>query len=465
MQFVSTRGGNPASFDDVLLGGPAADGGLFLPSEWPRFSLAEIGELASVPYSEAAVRILLPFARGVLSAEELRDDATSAYASFANRAVAPLVQLAPDSFLLELFHGPTFAFKDLALQLMGRLFARLLARRGRRATIIAATSGDTGSAAIAAFRGQPGLQVIVLHPKGRVSEMQRRQMTTVADANVHNIALDGDFDDAQTVVKQLFGDAEFSRRMNLAAVNSINLVRILTQSVYYFTAAAALGAECGRAVNFVVPTGNFGDVFAGEAAARMGLPVGRLVIATNVNDILVRAFSTGEYGVAGAVQTTFSPSMDIQVASNFERALFEGSGRDSSWVRRAMMEFGSSRRLPIPENIRGNLRQHYIAEKTGERDTLDAIRRAWRDTGIIVDPHTGVGLGAYARVREQLSGPVVALATAHPAKFPEAILQAIGILPQVPEALAKLSGLEEHCTVLPNSVSAVQSFILERTRA
>ncbi len=463
MEFVSTRGGGRASFEDVLLGGPAADGGLFLPADWPAFSFAEIRELASVSYAEAAVRILLPFASGTFSAEELRIDASSAYASFSHRAVAPLRQLAPDLFLLELFHGPTFAFKDLALQLMARLFARALARRGRQATIIAATSGDTGSAAIAAFRGQPGLQVVVLHPKDRVSEMQRRQMTTVTDANVHNIAVEGDFDDTQAIVKQLFDDVEFSRRMNLTAVNSINLARILAQTVYYFTAAAALGAGEGRAVNFVVPTGNFGDVFAGEAAARMGLPVGRLVIATNVNDILVRALSTGEYGIAGAVQQTFSPSMDIQVASNFERALFEASGRDASWVRRVMMEFRSARRFPIPESVRANLRGRYIAEKSGESDTLDAIRHTWSGAGMIVDPHTAVGLGAYARLREQLDGPVVALATAHPAKFPDAILHAIGIRPQIPEALAKLPVLEEHCTWLPNSTSAVKKFVWECT--
>ena len=462
MEFVSTRGGKGASFEDVLLGGPARDGGLFLPRQWPQFSLRDIGELASLPYSEAAVRILSPFTNGAFTADELRADAGAAYASFSHRAIAPLVQLAPDLFLLELFHGPTFAFKDLALQFMARLFARALQRRGRRATIIAATSGDTGSAAIAAFRGQPGLQVVIIHPHGRVSEMQRRQMTTVDDSNVHNIALEGDFDAAQSIVKQLFDDAAFRRRTNLTAVNSINLVRILAQSVYYFTAAAALGAGRGRAVNFVVPTGNFGDVFAGEAASRMGLPVGRLVVATNMNDILVRALSSGEYGVAGAVQTTFSPSMDIQVASNFERALFEASDRGAAWVQRAMSEFRTVRRMTIPENILRRLRERYIAERAGEDETLSSIRATFRETGHIEDPHTAVGLAVYRKLRDQLNGPVVALATAHPAKFPEAISRAIGQGAEIPEGLAQIARREEHYEVLPNSAAVVGKFILER---
>jgi threonine synthase len=463
MEFVSTRGARGASFEDVLLGGPAPDGGLFLPRQWPKFPLREIGEMSSLPYAEAAVRILSPFATEMFTADELRADAAAAYGSFSHRAIAPLVQLAPDLFLLELFHGPTFAFKDLALQLMARLFARALQRRGRRATIIAATSGDTGSAAIAAFRGQPGLQVVVLHPHGRVSEMQRRQMTTVADSNVHNIALEGDFDAAQSIVKQLFDDADFRKRTNLTAVNSINLVRILAQSVYYFTAAAALGAGHGRSVNFVVPTGNFGDVFAGEAASRMGLPVARLIVATNVNDILVRALSTGEYSVAGTVQTTFSPSMDIQVASNFERALFEASGRDQAWMQRAMSEFRSARNIRIPETILRELRGRYIAERAAEEETLSSIREIFRDTGHIEDPHTAVGLAVWRKRREQLNGPVVALATAHPAKFPEAISRAIGRGAEIPDALAQIALREEQYEVLPNSASAVGKFILERT--
>lgn len=460
MQFVSTRGGRGASFEDVLLGGLAPDGGLYLPERWPAFSLPQIRELASMSYADAAVRVLSPFVEGCLTAEELHADAEAAYASFRHRAVTPLQQLAPDLFLLELFHGPTLAFKDIALQLMARLFARTSARRNRRATVIAATSGDTGSAAIAAFRGQPGLNVIVLHPQGRVSEMQRRQMTTVVDANVHNIALEGNFDDTQAIVKALFDDTEFSARTSLTAVNSINLVRILAQAVYYFTAAAALGAGSGRAVNFVVPTGNFGDVFAGEAAARMGLPVERLVIATNVNDVLVRALTTGSYAVASDVQPTLSPSMDIQVASNFERALFEASGRNAEWVGNAMVQFRTERRLAIPRDVMQRLGARYIAAKAGEEETLSAIRETSRNTGIIVDPHTAVGLSAYHQVRRELRGPVIALATAHPAKFPDAVSRATGKMAAIPDALAGLSQRAEHYAVLPNSAPAVREFIL-----
>jgi threonine synthase len=407
--------------------------------------------------------VLSPFAETCFSDAELHAEFAAAYTAFSHSAVAPLVQLEPDVFLLELFHGPTLAFKDLALQFMARLFARALARRGQQATVIAATSGDTGSSAIAAFRGRPGVQVVVLHPKGRVSEMQRRQMTTIGDANVYNIALEGNFDDTQSIVKRLFEDADFRTRTHLTAVNSINLVRILAQAVYYFTAAAALGAGFGRAVNFVVPTGNFGDVFAGEAAARMGLSVGLLVIATNVNDILVRTLATGEYGAAGAVQPTFSPSMDIQVASNFERALFEASGRNAQWLEQAMAEFGNTRRVTVPKAALINLRQRYLAAKAEEDETLSTIRAVWEKTGIIIDPHTAVGLTAYQKLRGDLKGPVVALATAHPAKFPDAIARALDRTAEVPPALAGLAEREEHYAVLPNSVAAVKQFILEHT--
>jgi threonine synthase len=463
MEFISTRGGKSASFEEVLLGGLAPDGGLYLPRQWPAFGADEIRDFASLGYAEAAVRVLSPLTTDTFSADELRTDASAAYAPFSHGAVAPLVQLEPDVFLLELFHGPTLAFKDLALQLMARLFARALARRGNYATIVAATSGDTGSAAISAFRGQPGVQVIVLHPKNRISEIQRRQMTTVTDRNVHNIALEGDFDDAQAIVKRLFQDDGFRTHTNLTAVNSINLVRILAQSVYYFTAAAALGAGFGRTVHFVVPTGNFGDVFAGEAAARMGLSVGRLVIGTNVNDILVRALATGVYGAADAVQPTLSPSMDIQVASNFERALFEASGRDAHWMMDRMSEFAKTRRLAVPKGALNALRERYLAAKAEDDETLSTIRSVWEKAGMIVDPHTAVGLTAYCKARKDISGPVIAFATAHPAKFPDVIAKAIGRTAHIPRALAGLAEREERYSVLPNSVAAVKQFILEHT--
>src|SRR6185436_12038776 len=291
MRYISTRGGASAEFGDVLLGGPASDGGLYLPDAWPRFGEREIGAFRGLPYAEVAFRVMRPFVAGTFDDAEFRADVDAAYATFAHNDVVPLVELAPDRFLLELFHGPTFAFKDVAMQLLGRLFARALKKQNRRATVIVATSGDTGSAAIAALRGLHGVDVVVLHPHGRVSEVQRRQMTTVLDANVHNIALNGSFDDTQTIVKALFADTAFAARTRLTAVNSINFARIVAQCVYYFTAAAALG----RTPSFIVPTGNFGDVFAGEAAGRMGLPIDRLVVATNSNDILVRALTSGAY--------------------------------------------------------------------------------------------------------------------------------------------------------------------------
>ncbi|HEX3484822.1 MAG TPA: threonine synthase [Micropepsaceae bacterium] len=377
MRYLSTRGEAGASFADVLLGGPAPDGGLYLPEHWPQFAAKTIGEFAGLSYADVAFRIMRPFIGDAFSHDDFRADIEAAYAGFAHKAVVPLVQLAPDFFLLELFHGPTLAFKDVAMQLMGRLFARALAQRNRNATVIVATSGDTGSAAIAALRGQPNVDVVVLHPKGRVSDVQRRQMTSVLDSNIHNIALEGSFDDTQSIVKTLFADNEFSTRTNLTAVNSINFARIVSQCVYYFTAAASLGAGFGRAVNFVVPTGNFGDIFAAEAAQRMGLPAGRLVIATNENDILARTLKTGRYET-GRATPTLSPSMDIQVASNFERALFEASGRDAAFVSNAMAGFAQTRSLAIPPHILEELQRRYLAASTDDTETIATIARIKR---------------------------------------------------------------------------------------
>jgi threonine synthase len=463
MRYVSTRGGVEAGFAEVLLGGPAPDGGLYLPQHWPVFSSSTIREFAALSYPEVALRVMRPFIGDAFSHDELRADVESAYAGFSHQAVVPLVQLAPDFFLAELFHGPTLAFKDVAMQLMGRLFARALAKQNRRATVIVATSGDTGSAAIAAFRGQPNVEVVVLHPSGRTSEVQRRQMTTVLDANVHNIALEGSFDDTQSIVKALFADAEFAARVGLTAVNSINFVRILAQCVYYFTAAAALGAGYGRKIDFVVPTGNFGDIFAGEAASRMGLAIGRLVIATNTNDILARALATGHYA-AGEAQPTLSPSMDIQVASNFERALFEASERDADWVSSAMLEFARSRSLAIAPAVLRALQRRYLAARTDDRETLAAIARVHGETGIVIDPHTAVGIAAAGKLRGELAGPIVALATAHPAKFSDAISQAIGVKTELPPHLSDLLTREERYAVVPNAIPAVKDFVTERIK-
>jgi threonine synthase len=458
MHYLSTRGATkPHSFSDVLLGGLASDGGLFMPEFWPRIPADEIAGYAGATYQDVACRILERFAGASLSEADLRADIAAAYASFDKADIAPLVEIAPGLHLLELFHGPTLAFKDIAMQLLGRLFARTLAKRGGRATILAATSGDTGSAAIAAFGGLPNIDVFVLHPHGRVSEVQRRQMTTAPHENVHNIALEGSFDDAQAIVKTLFSDEPFARAAHLTAVNSINFVRIAAQCVYYFTAAAKLG----RAPVFVVPTGNFGDVFAGEAAMRMGLGIAELVVATNENDIMARALNDGVYA-SGSARPTLSPSMDIQVASNFERALFEASGRDPAWVAGAMAEFGRARRLVLPPHILAALRARYAAFAVDDAETLATISRVQQETGRLVDPHTAVGLAAAAKRRGRDRGPVVVLATAHAAKFPEALARATGAAAPLPPSLQALYESRERASVLPDDAGEVRSYIEAR---
>jgi threonine synthase len=406
MRYISTRGfAAPTDFLSVLLGGPASDGGLFLPEAWPRWGEADLRALSTRSYAEAAFTLLQPFVAGSFTDEELRADIEAAYGDFAHKDIVPLVEISPGTFVLELFHGPTFAFKDLALQLLGRMFSRALKKLGRRATVLVATSGDTGSAAIAALKGQDNIHVVVLHPKGRVSDVQRRQMTSVPDANVHNVALEGTFDDTQSIVKVLFTDSAFVERVSLTAVNSINFARIAAQCVYYFTA----GLKLKKPATFVVPTGNFGDVFAGEAAWRMGLPMKRLVVATNANDIMARALKDGVYS-SGQALPTLSPSMDIQVASNFERALFEASNRDAGFVARAMQEFSGTQRLTIPPPVLSELRKRYVAGAADDAETVAAIARIYRESGMIVDPHTGVGAAVAAKVLKADDAPVVLLA-------------------------------------------------------
>ena len=461
MNYLSTRGGAGAGFGDVLLGGPALDGGLYLPDAWPRLSAADIAGFASRPYADIAYSVMRPFIGEAFTDAEFRADIDAAYASFADPAIAPLRQIGERRYLIELFHGPTLAFKDLAMQLLGRLFARALAKQNRRATILVATSGDTGSAAIAALRGLPNVHVVVLHPNGRTSDVQRRQMTTVLDDNVHNVALEGTFDDTQNIVKALFADTDFAHRTQLTAVNSINFARIMAQCVYYFSAAAALGAH-GQSVSFVVPTGNFGDIFAGEAAQRMGLSVNRLVIATNSNDILERALHSGVYAT-GTAHPTLSPSMDIQVASNFERALFEASNRDAAWVNSAMRAFAQTKQLVLPPPVLASLRARYLAARCDDAETIATIACVHRESGIIVDPHTAVGIKAADKLGAELSGPVVCLATAHPAKFSGAVTQAIGKPVELPPHLADLATRKERYTVLPNAAGAVREFVLRQT--
>jgi threonine synthase len=457
MQFISTRGSAPpSSFSDVLLAGLAPDGGLYLPQSWPQLTAEEIASFKSMRYQDVAFQILSRFTQGSFSDAELRAAITSAYADFDAPDIAPLSEIGEGRYLLELFHGPTLAFKDIALQVLGQLFSRALARRGGRATIVAATSGDTGSAAIAALGGLPNIDVFVLHPKGRVSEVQRRQMSTSPHANVRNVALEGSFDDAQSLVKALFAQSEFAARIGLTAVNSINFVRIAAQAVYYFTATAALG----KPATFVVPTGNFGDIFAGEAAMRMGLPIARLVIATNANDIMARALNTGVYQ-SGAAHHTLSPSMDIQVASNFERALFEASGRDADWTAAAMDDFANTRRLELPQPVLDQLRSRYSAYACDDAATIATIKSVASETGQVIDPHTAVAVHAAKRIPASAT-PTVILSTAHPAKFPEAVNRAIGRNPTMPQGLQKVMDLPERLEILPNDLTLLRQFISSR---
>lgn len=462
MRYVSTRGEAPAlPFEGALLAGLARDGGLTMPEAWPRLSPNEIAVLAGLDYAEAAYRIMRPYLEGDPSLADLEAVLDEAYAGFRHPAIAPLRQIGPASWLLELFHGPTLAFKDLAMQLVARLMDRALARRGTRATVVGATSGDTGAAAIEAFRGLDMIDIFVLHPKGRVTEVQRRQMTSAREPNVHNIAVEGTFDNCQSIVKALFNDAGLRDALSLTGVNSINFARILAQIVYYFTSAVALGSPY-RAVSFAVPTGNFGDIFAGYAARAMGLPVARLVIATNLNDSLPRALSTGIYEPRGVIATS-SPSMDIQLASNFERLLFELAGRDGARVRARMDELQRTGAFHLEAGELAGMRALFAAHSTDEHETEMTIRSLFDDAGVMIDPHTAVGLAAAAK--ESVGTPMIVLSTAHAAKFPEVIERALGRLPEQPERLKAKLDQEERLTVLPNDYRAVAGFISTYARA
>ena len=459
MQYVSTRGNAPIlDFEAVTLAGLAGDGGLYVPESVPSFSAPEIAALAGLSYVETAVRICLPFVGEALTEAELRQLLTQAYGTFDHDAVTPLVQLDHRHWLLELFHGPTLAFKDVALQVIGQLFERFLSRRFEHLTIIGATSGDTGSAAIHALAGREHLDIFMLHPAGRVSDVQRRQMTTVMAPNVHNIAIDGNFDDAQALVKAMFNDAAFAGKFRLSAVNSINWARLLFQIVYYFYAAVRLGAP-ERQVSFAVPTGNFGDVFAGYMAAKMGLPVKRLIVATNVNDILARALTTGDYSV-GHVEPTATPSMDIQVSSNFERLLFDLHGRDGAATAAAMRGFELTSKMQIDEAQRAQAAALFSATRVDADDMAMTLRWAHERCGQLIDPHTAIGLSA-ARSYDG-DEPVVTLATAHPAKFRDAVERATGFRPSMPSRAQGLFDREERYDRLPNDLTAVEAYVAER---
>ncbi len=459
MKYVSTRGTAPVlSFEEAMISGLARDGGLYVPDQVPVLSVVELKELRGKPFADVAYAVASRFAAGAIPDRELRRMVDEAYATFAHKAVTPLKQLDANHFLLELFHGPTIAFKDVAMQLLARLMDWSLERSRSRATIVGATSGDTGGAAIEAFRHSRNASIYILHPHGRVSDVQRRQMTTVRAPHVHNIALEGTFDDCQSIVKALFNDHAFRDEMTLAGVNSINWVRVMAQISYYIYAGLALGAP-DRAISFTVPTGNFGNVFAGLMAKRMGLPIDRLVIATNANDILDRTVKSGRYEVKG-VHATTSPSMDIQVSSNFERLVFLANNRDASAVLRAMDGLKQSQAFSLATSALQSIRDEFDSDATGEKETAETIRAILAETGELLDPHTAVGV-AVAR-RHLGTSPMVTLATAHPAKFPDAVQAAAGLRPGLPQRFEHLMTAQESFTVLPNSVEAVKDHIKAR---
>ncbi len=465
MLHVSTRGAAaPLSFSDALLAGLARDGGLYVPESWPQLTKPAIADLAGLRYADAAKIVLRPLIDGEIANADLDRMIEEAYATFRHPAVCPLTQLDDNLFLLELFHGPTLAFKDVAMQLLGRLMDHVLRARGARATIVGATSGDTGSAAVEAFRGLDQVDIFILFPEGRVSEVQRRQMTSVGAHNVHAIAIDGNFDDCQNIVKALFQHADFADDVRLSGVNSINWARVAAQAVYYFTSAVALGAP-HRPISFAVPTGNFGDILAGWVAKRMGLPIDRLMIGTNANDILARTLKHGAYEVRGVHPTT-SPSMDIQISSNFERLLFEALGRDSTSLGRLMAGLKQSGGFQLDPSVLETVRAEFDAAAVSEAEVMAEIARTHAETGHVIDPHSAIGVHAARKLlRQAPHTPVVALATAHAAKFPDAVAKAVGgRRPELPPHLADLMDRPETFSRVANDQAAVETFIRERAR-
>ncbi len=461
MQYHSTRGKDRnRSFSEVLLAGLAADGGLFLPEKWPQFSDEIISSFAGRSYPDVAAEIAQSFIGDEIPKDLLRSICERAYARFDHVDVAPLVKIGPEHWLLELFHGPTLAFKDVAMQLLGQLLDHALQQADDRLTIVGATSGDTGGAAIEALKGVPGLDLVILHPHNKTSEVQRRMMTAVVEDNIHNIAVQGSFDDCQRLVKQMFADESFRKRINMGAVNSINWARIMAQTVYYFTSAAALGKPLHE-ISYVVPTGNFGDIFAGFVASRMGLPVDVLCIATNQNDILRRALETGVYKPQTVHETT-SPSMDIQISSNFERLLFEASNRNAGTVSKMMSDLEREGQFEIPEQVLSYINSQFAAYSSSEAEAGAMIRRINETENYLIDPHTAIGLVAAKKALHngRIRGPVVTLSTAHPAKFPAAMKQAVGIDPALPRRFSDLYERAEKYAVLPNDLAIVQDHIL-----
>ena len=461
MRYISTRGSAPKlNFEEAMLTGLARDGGLYLPDNIPTLTAADIKALAGLPYEEVAYRVMRPFIGDTFSDSEFGDIIARAYAGFRHDARAPLKQLDANHFLLELFHGPTLAFKDFAMQLIGQMFQAALARRGERVTIVGATSGDTGSAAIEAFAGLDAVDVFILFPDGLVSDVQRRQMTTPDASNIHALALDGDFDDCQARLKDMFNDFEFRDGVRLAGVNSINWARVLAQVVYYFTSAVAIGAP-HRAVSFTVPTGNFGDIFAATIARKMGLPIDQLVIATNQNDILHRTLISGSYTKKG-VAPSISPSMDIQVSSNFERALFYAYGQDANAVAQQMQALGQGG-FDISQGAIGWLREMYASGRASEAETTATIADMFARTGEILCPHSAVAVKV-AQEHINATSPMITLATAHPAKFPDAVQAATGLRPDLPPHMADLFKRPERMTKVANDLASLETLVRDRIK-
>ncbi|MBM09723.1 MAG: threonine synthase [Magnetovibrio sp.] len=462
MRYISTRGTAPTvSFDEVLLVGLARDGGLYVPESWPEFSEAEIATWKEFSYTKLALEVMFPFVSDALSRNELKGIIDDAYGQFETDKIVPIVNIENEEWLMELFHGPTLAFKDIAMQFLGSLFDHVLAKRSQTICIVGATSGDTGSAAIAALRNRKNINAFILYPHGRISDVQRRQMTTVIADNISTIALEGTFDDCQDAVKSLFNDLEFRDKHKLSAVNSINWARIMAQVVYYFWAALKVGGPRQR-VNFAVPTGNFGNVFAGYVAKRMGLPVKQFIVGSNSNDILTRFFETGRMEIMD-VQPTISPSMDIQISSNFERLLFEVYNRDGPRVADTLHNFRKTGILAVPMNILEKVRELFNGACFDDDETRSIINKTFIEKGILLDPHTSVGLAAARECRLGISEPMLVLATAHPAKFPEAVMRASGSRPTLPKHLEDLMLREEHINILVNDVELIKDFIEKRT--
>ena len=461
VKYVSTRGSaEVVEFTDVLLTGLAKDGGLYVPEIWPELSADQISSFAGKSFADVAIEVIAPFVENSIELEDLKRMTDLSYSSFSHPAVTPIVQTSENEFILELFHGPTLAFKDIAMQLLGQLMGHILEKKGLRATIVGATSGDTGGAACEAFKGHHLTDLFILFPNGRVSEVQRKQMTTVSDSNVYAIAVNGTFDDCQAIVKSLFNHDSFRDQVNLAGVNSINWSRIMTQVVYYFVAGVALGAPY-RKVSFTVPTGNFGDVFAGYVAKKMGLPIDRLVIATNVNDILNRAISTGRYEKQDVVATS-SPSMDIQVSSNFERLLFDAVGRDSWKVNTMMSNLAQSGSFGIPTDCINYIQTHFDVGSANENSCHETIKQVYSESGYLLDPHTAVAVSVARKISTNDESPMIVLATAHPAKFPETIKKVVGAWPSLPIWMNQEEEKQEIYTVLDSDEAKVEEFILSQ---